>query len=194
MINEVKLATLPVVFVKSVPELGVFEMRPMDLESDIPEVHNWVNQSYAVYWGMNGFSIGEVRTAYEKILQHTQVYMGFHNDRLSFLMESYDPKNDLIGEYYTVAPGDRGMHILVAPPTTPLKGFTWSVFTLILDFIFSDAAVNRIIVEPDARNHKIHVLNRKAGFVFQQYVELPHKKANLEFCTRTDYYNALQVI
>lgn len=194
MISELKTNTAPVVFVKSIPGLGVFELRPMDLDTDIHEIHQWVNQSYAVYWGMNGFSVEEVRSAYEKILLHTKVYMGFHNGKLSFLMESYNPEKDLIGEYYSVAPGDRGMHILVAPPTTPLKGFTWSVFTLILDFIFSDAAVNRIIVEPDARNHKIHVLNRKAGFVFQQYVDLPHKKANLEFCTRTDYYNALQVI
>lgn len=190
MISEVK-SNLSV-FTKEVPELGLFELRSMNLETDISEVHNWVNQPYAVYWEMNGFNMDEVRMAYEKILQHTKVYMGFHNGKLSFLMESYHPENDLIGEYYAVELGDRGMHILVAPPTIPLKGFTWSVFTLILDFIFSDASVNRIVVEPDARNHKIHVLNRKAGFVFQKYVDLPHKKAHLEFCTRQDYYKALE--
>lgn len=194
MINELKTEITPVVFVKTIPGLGVFELRPMDLDSDIPEIHQWVNQSYAIYWGMNGYSIDEVRAAYAKILTHTQVYIGLHNGKRAFLMESYDPKNDLIGEYYTVQSGDRGMHILVAPPTQPLKGFTWAVFTLILDFIFSDASVNRIVVEPDYRNHKIHVLNRKAGFVFQNHIDLPHKKANLEFCTRTDYYKALQVI
>ena len=48
------------------------------------------------------------------------------------------------------------------------------------------------MVEPDARNHKIHQLNKKAGFVFQKVLELPHKKAHLEFCTREDYYNALK--
>lgn len=194
MSTELKTASTPVAFVKTVPGLGVFELRTMDLEADIPEIHQWVNQSYAIYWGMNGFSVDEVRSAYEKILQHTNVYMGLHHGKLSFLMESYDPTNDLIGEYYNVQSGDRGMHILVAPPTLPLKGFTWAVFTLVLDFIFSDASVNRIVVEPDYRNHKIHVLNRKAGFVFQNHIDLPHKKANLEFCTRTDYYKALEVI
>ena len=194
MINELKTDTAPVVFIKSVPGLGIFELRAMDLDTDIPEIHQWVNQSYAVYWGMNGFTLDEVHAAYEKIVQHTMVFMGFHNGKLAFLMESYDPGNDLIGEHYTVQSGDRGMHVLVAPPTVALKGFTWAVFTLILDFIFSDASVERIVVEPDARNHKIHVLNQKAGFIFQQYIDLPHKKARLEFCTRNDYYKALQTI
>jgi RimJ/RimL family protein N-acetyltransferase len=192
MSNEMKIDTATVVFVKSIPGLGIFELRPLDLDADIPEIHQWVNQSYAVYWGMNGFSKDEVHAAYEKILLHTEVYIGFHNGKLSFLMESYNPQKDVIGDYYTVEHGDRGMHILVAPPTIALKGFTWAVFTLILDFIFSDASVNRIVVEPDARNHKIHILNEKAGFKFQQFIELPHKKARLEFCTRTDYYQALQ--
>lgn len=194
MINDVKTEISPVVFVKTVPGLGVFELRPFDLNNDIFEIHQWVNQSYAVYWGMNGFSIEEVREAYERIVSHTTVYMGWHNGKRAFLMESYLPENDLIGSFYTVEPGDRGMHILVAPTSNPRKGFTWTVFCLILDFIFSDATVQRIVVEPDARNHKIHVLNQKAGFVFQKYIDLPHKKARLEFCTRTNYYQALQHI
>jgi RimJ/RimL family protein N-acetyltransferase len=187
-------AVADIVFVKTIPGLGVFELRPIDLDIDIPLLHNWVNRDYAVYWGMNGFSLQEVYDSYSKILEKTNVYMGIFNDDVSFLLECYNPEEDTIGEYYQVKKGDKGMHILVAPFEKSISNFTWSIFTVILDFIFSDANNQRVIVEPDARNHKIHLLNKKAGFVFQNIVELPHKKAHLEFCTRKDYYKALQSI
>ncbi|WP_268846267.1 GNAT family N-acetyltransferase [Flavobacterium aestivum] len=187
-------AVTDIVFVKTIPGLGVFELRPIDLDTDIPLLHNWVNRDYAVYWGMNGFSLQEVYDSYSKILEKTDVYMGIFNDEVSFLLECYNPEEDTIGEYYQVKKGDKGMHILVAPFEKSISNFTWSIFTVILDFIFCDANNQRVIVEPDARNHKIHLLNKKAGFVFQKIVELPHKKAHLEFCTRKDYYKALQSI
>jgi hypothetical protein len=183
-----------VVFVKTIPGLGVFELRPIDMENDIHLIHNWVNRDYAVYWEMNGFSVEEVRSTYYNILEKTQVYMGVFNGKVAFLLECYDPQNDIVGKYYQSQKGDKGMHILVAPSEKPIPNFTWNIFTVILDFIFSDAKSQRIVVEPDARNHKIHLLNKRAGFVFQHVLELPHKKAHLEFCTREDYYKALQSV
>ncbi|SHH76820.1 GNAT family N-acetyltransferase [Flavobacterium defluvii] len=182
-----------VVFVKSIPGLGVFELRPLDMELDIPIIHNWVNRDYAVYWEMNGFSIEEVKNTYYNIQEKAQVYMGKFNNNVAFLLECYNPQDDIVGKYYQAEKGDRGMHILVAPSEKPIPNFTWNIFTVILDFIFSDAKNQRIVVEPDARNHKIHLLNKRAGFVFQRVLDLPHKKAHLEFCTREDYYKALQL-
>ena len=183
-----------VVFVKTIPGLGVFELRPIDMENDIQLIHNWVNRDYAVYWEMNGFSVEEVQNTYYNILEKTQVYMGVFNGKVAFLLECYDPQNDIVGKYYQSQKGDKGMHILVAPSEKAIPNFTWNIFTVILDFIFSDAKSQRIVVEPDARNHKIHLLNKRAGFVFQHVLELPHKKAHLEFCTREDYYKALQSV
>ncbi|MDW8852863.1 GNAT family N-acetyltransferase [Flavobacterium sp. MMLR14_040] len=189
--NDVATA---VVFVKTIPGLGVFELRPINMEKDIPLIHNWVNRDYAVYWEMNGFSVEEVKNTYYNILERTQVYIGVFNGKEAFLLECYDPQNDVVGKYYASQKGDKGMHILVAPSEKPIRNFTWNIFTVILDFIFSDSKSQRIVVEPDARNHKIHLLNKRAGFVFQQVLELPHKKAHLEFCTREDYYKALQLV
>ena len=183
-----------VVFVKTIPGLGVFELRPIDMENDIQLIHNWVNRDYAVYWEMNGFSEEEVKNTYYNILEKTQVYIGVFNGKVAFLLECYDPQNDIVGKYYQSQKGDKGMHILVAPSEKAIPNFTWNIFTVILDFIFSDAKSQRIVVEPDARNHKIHLLNKRAGFVFQHVLELPHKKAHLEFCTREDYYKALQSV
>ena len=183
-----------IVFVKTIPGLGVFELRPLDMQLDIPLIHNWVNRNYAVYWEMNGFSVEEVKNTYYNILEKTQVYIGKFNNNVAFLLECYNPEDDIVGKYYESQKGDKGMHILVAPSEKPIPNFTWTIFTVILDFIFSDGKNQRIVVEPDARNHKIHLLNKRAGFVFQRVLDLPHKQAHLEFCTREDYYKALQSV
>ncbi|MBF4515618.1 acetyltransferase [Flavobacterium sp. ANB] len=183
-----------VVFVKTIPGLGVFELRPLDMELDIPLIHNWVNRDYAVYWEMNGFSQEEVKNTYYNIQEKAQVYIGKFNNNVAFLLECYNPEDDIVGKYYESQKGDKGMHILVAPSEKPIPNFTWNIFTVILDFIFSDGKNQRIVVEPDARNHKIHLLNKRAGFVFQRVLDLPHKQAHLEFCTREDYYKALQQV
>jgi RimJ/RimL family protein N-acetyltransferase len=180
------------VFRKTVAGLGSFALHPIHPESDIHHIHQWVNQDYAVYWGMNGFSIEEVKTAYQNILNHSQVYIGYFNSEIAFLLECYNPADDLISRHYEVENGDKGMHILVAPPKNRIPNFTWNIFTVIMDFIFSHDEVKRIVVEPDLRNEKIHLLNKKAGFEYRKIIELPHKTAHLAFCTRSQYDNALQ--
>ncbi|MFK7113975.1 GNAT family N-acetyltransferase [Flavobacterium oreochromis] len=178
-------------FSKKVNGLGAFELRKFDLIHDLPIIYEWVQKEYAIYWGMMGLSYDQVLTIYQKLVENTYVYIGLFEGKTAFLLECYDPQEDIIKEHYQVNKGDIGMHILVAPPDKKISGFTWHIFKFILDFIFSDSNVKRVVVEPDAKNKKIHILNKKAGFVFQKIIELPHKKARLEFCTRQQYYNTM---
>ena len=173
-----------------------FYLRPLQIENDIPIIHNWVNRSYARYWQMQNTTVEEVRAAYITIMEakHSKVFMGFYDDQPAFLLECYWVINDPLGNYYDARPGDYGFHILVAPAEKPIHNFTWQVFTVIIDFMLSDPAVDRLVVEPDARNEKIHALNRRAGFEYQKVIELPNKTACLAFCTRQQYVTALQSI
>ncbi|UII19644.1 GNAT family N-acetyltransferase [Fulvivirga ligni] len=176
------------IFRKHIKGIGVFELYAFDVESESKYIHQWVNQDYAKYWDMQNTSLDQVKSAYQEIVNgHTQVFMAYYNNAPIFLLERYDPEQDLIGKYYDVKPGDAGMHILIAPPKSKIAHFTWHVFTTIMDFIFSDEKVNRIVVEPDIRNEKIHVLNKKAGFKYDKSLKLPHKTAHLAFCTKSDY-------
>jgi siderophore synthetase component len=179
------------VFSKQVPALGKFSLRALRIPEDILCIHSWVNLDYARYWGLAGSSVEEVEAEYLRISQRAEVFLGFFNDRPVFLMECYDPKDHEVGEHYCWQAGDRGMHLLVAPAERPIANFTWSVFTTILDFLFSDPKTQRIVVEPDIRNEKIHVLNRRAGFEYQKLITLSNKTARLEFCTREQYRSAL---
>jgi Acetyltransferase (GNAT) domain len=186
-ITESAESLIESVFFTTVPGLGDFYLRHLQMPADIPLIHSWVTREYAKYWGMLESSVEEVEAAYMKILTHSQVFMGVYDNKTAFLLERYRAMEDQVGKYYDVQPGDYGMHILVAPADQPISNFTWHVFTVVMDFMFSDARVRRIVVEPDIRNEKIHALNRRAGFEYQQIIELPNKTAYLAVCTREQY-------
>lgn len=179
-------------FSKYVSNTGRFHLRPLIIPEDIPLVHSWVTLPYARFWGMEGFTEQQVETGYLEIARHADVFVGYCDDTPVFLMESYHPSHDPVGEHYDVEPGDRGMHILVAPAKRPVRDFTWSVFRVVMDFLFDDPAAQRIVVEPDIRNEKIHALNRRAGFEYQKIIQLGPKTAHLAFCTRAQYASALK--
>lgn len=175
------------IFKKYMPAIGTFRLRPLQIPQDIALIHDWVNRDYASYWGLQGYSVEQVEAEYRKIAEQSLVYLGFCNDQPAFLLECYDPEHHALSEHYAWQAGDRGMHILVAPAERPIANFTGSVFTVIMDFIFSDPAAQRIVVEPDINNEKIHALNKRAGFEYQKVITLPNKTAHLAFCSREQY-------
>ncbi|ATG75386.1 acetyltransferase [Zobellella denitrificans] len=180
-------------FRKRVPGLGELALRPLDPQQDTALLHDWLSRDYARFWGMQDHTPEQVAAFYREMdaCDHAEALLGLHDGRPAFLVECYDPRHDRIGQHYPVAPGDHGMHVLVAPAERPIRGFTWQVFRTIMDFLFSQPEVQRVVVEPDVRNDKIHALNRRAGFVYQRQIPLPEKTAHLAFCTRDQYHSAL---
>lgn len=183
-----------IVFEKQLAEIGRFSIRPLEPEKDAVILTDWVNRDYAYYWGMKNTSEKQVRKFYCDLesLHPGSIFIGLHQQRPVFLLECYQAQNDIIGQYYPVLPDDYGMHILVSPPSVQIRNFTWGIFQIILEFIFSDPKVGRIVVEPDIHNEKIHRLNKRAGFVYQQKLQLPNKIAWLAFCLREQYQRALE--
>ncbi|WP_406051879.1 GNAT family N-acetyltransferase [Kribbella sp. NBC_00889] len=175
--------------------IGTLSLRPFDLIEDVTTLHGWVTQPYARYWGLLTASRADVHAEYLRIEQsgHHRAFLGEHDGRPAFLMERYEPSYDAVGGMYDVAPGDIGMHVLVAPPVARIPGFTGAVFETILDSLFSDPLVDRIVVEPDVRNTKIPALNERMGFRKHSIVDLPDKQAWLSFCTRDQYAEATRM-
>ena len=191
-INSSKL-NIESIYSKSITGLGDFHFRPLDLYSDMVMIHDWVTQPYAVYWGMQGYSLEQVKAAHEILLNRAgyNIFIGVFNDRPVFMMEQYKTSEDQIGSYYEVKEGDYGMHLLVAPAEKYIPGFTWHIFCSVMEFMFSNTDTDRVVVEPDVRNEKIHVLNKRAGFQYQKIIKLPHKTASLAWCTRAGFQKAL---
>lgn len=179
-------------FKKTANNMETISFRAFDLEKDAAVIHEWINMPYAIYWGMMDSSLSEFKEAYTKVLSSgTEVFIGEINGQQKFLIEKYNAIQAL-EKYYKGESGDIGMHILIGPPTSIIHGFTWHVFSTVIEFIFLDSTINRVIVEPDVKNEKIHILNKKAGFEYQKQIQLPNKMAWLATCTRDQFSESLK--
>lgn len=173
---------------------GGLVFRRLVVPDDIPLIHGWFQQPYAKFWCLQGSTVAEVRELYA-----TQLASGFRDVHIGalagepvVLAESYDPRFDQLADHYTVQPGDLGMHICVAPARRPVRGFSRRMFQAVMDLMFDGLGAKRVVVEPDAHNDRIHVLNKTFGFVYRGDVQLREKVASLALCTRADYRTALQ--
>ncbi|PTT58790.1 GNAT family N-acetyltransferase [Arthrobacter sp. HMWF013] len=170
-----------------------FTFRCLDAVSDAPILHSWVTQPYASFWGMQSATVEGVVEEYSRIQSsgHHHALLGLDGGVPAFLMEEYLPSASPLAAAYAVQDGDVGMHLLVSPPSgVPTPGYTAAVMDAVLNRLFLKPGVDRVVVEPDARNTRIHVLNGRFGFQPAGLVTLPGKEALLSFCTRQDYLNA----
>ncbi|WP_371678446.1 GNAT family N-acetyltransferase [Streptomyces sp. NBC_01276] len=181
--------TAEILFTRTDAVLGTFTIRPLDPFADAELLHGWVTDPKAAFWMMQDATLTEVEREYVRITthEHHQAFIGLHEGRPAFLMESYDPARlELVG-LYDPEPGDVGMHFLVAPTDTPVSGFTRAVITTVMASLFADPANLRVVVEPDVRNKAVHALNEAVGFVPEREVVKPEKTALLSFCTREQF-------
>ncbi|WP_297574987.1 GNAT family N-acetyltransferase [uncultured Deefgea sp.] len=177
---------LPAVFSHTVPGIGDFQLQPLR-RNDFELIHQWVTAPRAQFWGMQNATQQDVAECYGQQIEspHCWPYLAYFAGKPAFLLESYNPAHDVLGQYYSVAQGDIGMHFLVAPAQGPaIHGFTHAVMNTILTFLFSHPATQRVVVEPDVNNQKIHPLNRDAGFQYLQTIALPSKTAWFAVCER----------
>ncbi|WP_327262604.1 acetyltransferase [Streptomyces sp. NBC_01232] len=189
------MSTTELLYSRTDKELGSFAVRPLDPFADAELLHGWVTHPKASFWMMQDASLPDVEREYMRIAahEHHQAFIGLHEGRPAFLMETYDPSElELVG-LYDALPGDVGMHFLVAPSDTPLHGFTRAVITTVMAAVFADPATERVVVEPDVANTAVHALNEAVGFVPERRVTKPEKEALLSFCTRAQFEAATAV-
>lgn len=164
---------------------------PMHPSKDKDFFVSWLKSPHAYFWNMQKMSKHEIVAFYENMQngKTSMAFIGyFHNNPL-FLLEIYDPKSEGLGELYDYQKGDIGMHFLIKPKeeNITVHGLSFYVIYHVIDFIFTLFPANRIVVEPDIRNEKIHNLNVRAGFKYEKKVRLSYKEAHLAFCTKDDF-------
>ncbi|MYT71454.1 MULTISPECIES: GNAT family N-acetyltransferase [unclassified Streptomyces] len=172
--------------------LGKLTLRPVDPQADAELLHRWVTDPKAAFWLMQDAKLEDVEREYMSIAAsgHHDAFLGLHDGEPAFLMERYDPRHvELVG-LYEPEPGDIGMHFLTAPSEIRISGFTRAVITAVMEYLFTDPAVERVVVEPDVRNTAVHALNEAVGFVPAREIDKPEKKALLSFCTREQFEKA----
>lgn len=175
------------------------EPLPLD-DATLALLHAWVTHPRSSFWGMQGATPTEVARAHHALAAtgHHDVWLGRVDGLPTFLAETYDPARSAASPLRDVAglppgvpaPGDLGMHVLVAPPdpdADPVPGLTRAVMAAVLDHCFADPAVQRVVVEPDVRNTAIGRLNAESGFVVLGEAALEDKTAAVSVLTRADH-------
>ena len=170
-----------------------FALRPLMIEQDVAIIQPWYQMDYAHFWNMQNMSVEATAAFYREAAQRgLDAYLGFDDGAPAFVVECYDPARDPLGECYPVQPGDIGMHFFVGPAQRPIRHYTRDVLRTVMAFLFDALGAERVVVEPDARNERVHRLNRLVGFVDAGTVQLPGKTARLAFCTARDFAHSLE--
>lgn len=179
--------------------LGPVDFRPVNTgtneqtSEDILLLHRWLTHPRSHFWEALGSTPESVSAEYTRIAISTDedAWILELRGEPKALVETYDPAFSPLVEQLTILPGDRGMHILIAPPDgEPVAGLTDCLFAAVLRWMFEIYGAQRIVVEPDVHNHPIHVKNRAGGFrdvVGLTDVVLGNKHARIQECSQDDF-------
>ena len=156
--------------------------------------HAWLDHPGSAYWGMCGTTVSQVEDMLSDWISnpHRSLILIRLDGLRVALAVFYDPSVLELAGRYPHEPGDLGMHLLVAPTRTPVRGTTAAVMGAICETAFSvpllaDTPARRVVVEPDLRNTAVHRLNSRAGFREAGPLALPDKTALLSTCTAQGY-------
>lgn len=164
-------------------------MRPIDLENDLEMLHEWFNREHAVkIWQMN-WPIDELETYYRLMLPSDEAhsYIIASNDEPSCNIEVYWACRDIVGDYYEVLPTDYGTHQFIAP-TDPKKKYVSPSTQSMVDYVFAQPEVGKMVGEGSVDSLASMMNKAHVGFKVDKVIEMPHKKANLNFCYREWYW------
>lgn len=180
------LTRLDLTQLSAMTSINGFQFRALDLKQDITTLQSWFNQEYAQFWGMQGLNLDAIKNLLATT-EHKFALIGEWQAKALFMVELYDPAHDEVGHHYPVAPGDCGMHLIIAPPDgCPISGLSFKVMDAIAKLVLEKLAFSRLVVEPDQLNGKIHRLNSRVGIRYEKAIQLSTKAAYLGFCTAAD--------
>ncbi|WP_109209754.1 MULTISPECIES: GNAT family N-acetyltransferase [Microbacterium] len=169
------------------PALGRITVAVLDPVADLDVVHRWVTAPAARFWGLADLTRRELSELYAYVdgLSTHHAFLIRRDGLPIVLLQTYEPENDPLGEVYDAQPGDAGIHFLLGDRGAPVRGFTTHVAHAIAGFLFSQPAVERIVIEPDVGNERAIARARLLGFELGPHVELPSgKTGQLAYLTR----------
>ncbi|WP_329253170.1 GNAT family N-acetyltransferase [Streptomyces sp. NBC_01478] len=195
---EPDIPTREPVHEQNVAGFGTVRILPLDPVADAETIHRWVSEERAAFWGMNGLTRAQVAEIYAHMetLDTHHAHLVVRDDEPIALLQTYEPAADRVGDCYAVAPGDIGIHLLLAPagPDGERPGWSAAVMGVLASYVLVVLDRRRIVVDPDVRNEKAIARFLRQGFVAGPEVVLPEidipdvflpeKRAQLAFLPR----------
>lgn len=169
--------------------------RPLVLSEDLHRIHDWMNLPHVIpFWDM-ALPLEDIREYLEKVLEdpHQTPYIGELDGISMSYWEAYWAADDVISRYYEAQPEDQGIHLLIGPPEFLGKGYALPLLRAMTDFQFWHEQTQKIVTEPDIRNHRVIRVFERCGFEFHRPIDLPEKRAALMFCHRDRFEKEVAV-
>lgn len=162
--------------------------RPVDASLDVDLVTTWMHEpEVETYWAMAwpASRIADYLAGHDAD-PHRDAFVTFVDDTPVGYLEAYDPAHDVLGAHYPVLPGDVGAHVLIGDKD--FRGrYSVSLGLATNRFLFGRPGVERIVGEPDLRNHNLLSLLAFLGFHKEAELDLPDKRAALMICDRATF-------
>ncbi len=172
----------PNLFSKFYPQLlGTIAFRSLRIKEDLPIIHQWVNEPYALeYWQMNGH-FSQLMSVYQcmQYFPYAHSFIGTLNDSIICQLDVYAVAVDELKDHIEVEDHDAGFHLLMAPNSNPVKGLTVAVIDAFKHFYFSFPQARHLYGEPDITNKKSIALLAETGFTPIGEIQMSYKKALL---------------
>ena len=164
-------------------------LEPAGVERHAALLHGWMNQDHVVPWWDLDRSPEGVRQFLEaQVAQpHLDPWVATLDGRPFGYVETYRAVADPLATYYAAQPGDRGWHVLIGPPELLGTGLARRLGRAVLNRLFADPGVDRVMCEPDARNVRMIRLCVSLGHEPMAELDLPDKRALLMGCTRAGF-------
>lgn len=163
--------------------------RLVNLEQDLRLIHNWMNQPHVIpFWNLE-LPVEKMQEHLEKVSAdtHQTLYIGMLDGVSMSYWESYWAADDIVAQHYETHPADQGIHLLIGPPECLGKGYALPLLQAMTEFQFQHLETQKIVAEPDIRNHKMIHVFEQCGFEFQKEITLPDKTAALLFFDRARF-------
>jgi RimJ/RimL family protein N-acetyltransferase len=176
--------------IKKIPG-GVISIRSLQIEKELPIIHQWVNLPYAqAYWQMAG-PYEKLETIYSAIQEnpHAHSFVGYLGEELVCQMDIYQVGIDELIDHLPGEDDQCGIHFLMAPLSRRVPGLSIQLFQLALHYYFSFPGSEKMFGEPDHQNQKANELVNCIGFQFLRTIELSYKKANLYVMEKQAFYS-----
>lgn len=156
---------------------------------DVGLVHKWMNEEHVhPFWQLN-IPFDRFQAHYDKAIAdtHQTVYLGMVDGEVMSYWEAYWVKGDVIGQAYTPAAFDQGIHLLIGEKRFLGLGYALPLLKAMVRFQFQHGVTKKVVAEPDIRNDKMIHVFKKCGFHPVSPITLPDKEALLMFCDRETY-------
>jgi len=162
--------------------------RPVDPDLDTLLIQDWMARPHVVeFWQMDwpeDWIRDYLQRHYEDPTRTALI--GFVDDEPVGYMEVYDPLNDVLGAYAEVREGDIGAHVLIGDEDY-LGRYSVALGFACNRLLFGRPGIQRIVGEPDVRNHNFLSLLAFLGYRRADEIDLPDKRAAFMVCERRDF-------